>query len=329
MSRTDKPSPATDLSPAMPRVDVIMPVYNGEAYLPEQVRSILDQTHVSVRLTVLDDCSSDGSLALLKRIASEDHRVTVLNNTANLGLNRSLSRLLREVRADYFALADQDDIWCHDKLARSIATLRQERAALVYSDVRLIDAAGRRLTDSYLRPKGMRPIVGSDPVPFIFRNPAIGHTMVGTAGLAAAARDIEPSLLAHEIWIIAAACRMGKIAFLDRPLGSYRQHANNVIGARRTALQRLARLFGPNGTLWRRQQTRIRAIAALAPLHPSLAPIARIETRSGPRKLLGLPRFCLFMLGLAPRIGLLAACTEIVLFPFGGVQASQTRGRPA
>lgn len=322
MNRIDARAERSDIGPGstIATVDVLMPVYNGEAFLCEQIESILAQSDVSVRLIVVDDASTDGSFALLNRLAKQDPRLEVLQNPTNLGLMRSLSLLLRHVTGEFFALADQDDVWDRDKLFRSISRLRAQDAVLVYSDVRLIDSAGILLSDRYLGPKGIRPLQGRDPVPFIFRNPAIGHTMVGTADLARATGDIDPRLFAHEIWIIAAACTLGQVVFLDAQLGSYRQHASNVIGARRNAFYRLARLFRPNGTLWRRQQTRIRAITALVSLHPSLAPIAGAHARNGVPRLLGLPGFTAFMLRLAPRIGLFPALTEIVLFPFGGAQ---------
>ncbi|EAQ06420.1 glycosyltransferase family 2 protein [Yoonia vestfoldensis] len=301
---------------AGPTVDVVMPVYNGAAYLQEQVASILAQSDVTVRLIAVDDASTDESFALLNQLAAQDPRIKVLRNQTNVGLMRSLSLLLHEVTAQYFALSDQDDIWDNDKLSRSISVLRAQNAALVYSDVRLIDAAGNLLRERYLAPMGIRPLQGRDPVAFIFRNPAIGHTMVGTSKLARAVREIDPSLVAHEVWIIAAACKLGDVVFLDAPLGSYRQHGRNVTGARTHTMKRIARLFGRNGTLWRRQQTRIRAIRALAPTHPALAPIADAQARHGLQRLLGLPGFTAFMLGLAPRIGVFPALTEIALFPF-------------
>jgi glycosyltransferase involved in cell wall biosynthesis len=319
MSRTDVRAYSDEVvsQSSLPTVDIVMPVYNGETYLEEQVSSILTQSKVTVRLIALDDGSTDCSFALLKRMAAQDPRIKLLQNPKNLGLMRSISILLREVTGHYFALADQDDIWDTDKVAKSIATLRERSATLVYSDVRLIDSIGTVLKDRYLVPMGMRPLQGRDPLPFIFRNPAIGHTMVGTAELARAVGEIDPRLLVHEIWIVAAACKLGGVTFLNDQLGSYRQHPSNIIGARRNTVRRLVRLLSTNGKLWRRQQIRIRAISALAPTHPALAPIAKAQARHGVLRLQGLPRFTTFMLRMAPKIGLFPALTEIVLFPFG------------
>ena len=300
-----------------PTVDVVMPVYNGAPFLQEQIASILAQSHVTIRLIIIDDNSTDGSFALLNQLAAQDHRIKVLpKNPTNLGLIRSLSILLREVTAEYFALSDQDDIWDNDKLSRSIYALRAQNADLVYSDVRLIDAEGNLLCDRYLTSMGIRPLQGRDPAPFIFRNAVIGHTIVGTAELSRSIGEFDPTLVFHEVWIIAAAGRLGNVVYLDAPLGSYRQHSQNVIGARTLTMKRLVRLMGRNGTLWRRQQTRRNAIVALAPAYPSLAPIAAAYSRNGLRRLLGLPSFIMFMLGLVPKIGVFSALTEIVLFPF-------------
>ena len=75
-------------------ISVLLPMYNGERYLAEQVRSILGQEGVDVRLLIVDDCSRDGSLALARSLAAGDGRITVLENAENRGLIGTLDRLL-------------------------------------------------------------------------------------------------------------------------------------------------------------------------------------------------------------------------------------------
>ena len=300
----------------IPTVTVLMPVYNGERFLEEQIQSILDQTGVRLTLVVANDGSTDNSLGLLLCLAAKDTRITVLNSDINLGLMATLARLLREVQGQFFALADQDDIWDSNKIIASVKSLKETGAQLVYSDVRLIDADGNLTASTYLEPMGLRPQTGRDPLPFVFRNPAIGHTIVARTEVAIEAAEIPLYLVFHEAWIVGCACLLGAVAFINQPLGSYRQHNGNVIGARKSVAHRLVRLFGPNGTIERRQKTRILAIGALASRYPDLLPIAFLYRRSGFARLLGLPRFTLFMLRLAPQIGIGAVMAEVALFSF-------------
>jgi len=303
-----------------PKITVLMPVYNGEAYLEEQVASILNQQGVTVRLVASDDCSSDGSLAILRAISKADPRLEIVANDCNLGLVRTLAKLFGRVdpKGGYIALADQDDVWDSHKLASSINALEAFGASLVYSDVRIIDADGGKIAPTYLKLNAIRPVEGRDPVPFVFRNPAIGHTIVSRAELAPMMARMPVTMLFHEPWLIAVAAQNGEIKYLDETLGSYRQHATNVLGAKAKFLSRLTRLFGKNGTIHRRQKTRTLAIQALATLDSRLVPIAELTARRGIDRIFGLPRFAMFALRLSRKIGLGPALTEIVLFPFGG-----------
>lgn len=302
----------------LPHITVVMPVYNGAAYLEAQVDSILAQTDVRLRLIAADDGSKDGSLELLQRLAAAHPALEVVTNETNMGLMRTLARLLAMVdpAQGYVALADQDDIWDPQKLSVSIAALEARQAALVYSDVRVIDADGTLTGASYLSPRAIRPVEGRNPLAFAFRNPAIGHTIVARAALAPQMALLPPSMTFHEAWLVAVACQSGPVAYVDQRLGGYRQHGGNVIGAKAGAWTRLKGLFGPNGTLGRRQNTRAAALEALATLDPSLQPLARTMARRGLARLFGWPGFCAWMLRLAPTIGTGPALTEVALFPF-------------
>src|SRR5688572_11109866 len=107
-------------SGALPTVDVLMSTYNGEGHLPAQLDSILSQEGVSVRVTVRDDGSVDGTSSVLAEY-ERDPRVRVLLE-ANIGLPHAFYRLIDLAPADatYLAIADQDDVWRGDKLRRAV-----------------------------------------------------------------------------------------------------------------------------------------------------------------------------------------------------------------
>ncbi len=92
----------------MPTVTVLMSVYNGERYLAEAIDSILRQTYREFELLVIDDCSTDGSAAILAGL--DDPRLRVLTNPTNIGLTRSLNRGLREASGELIARMDDDDV---------------------------------------------------------------------------------------------------------------------------------------------------------------------------------------------------------------------------
>ena len=72
-------------------VDVLLPTYNGEKYIKEQIDSILNQTHQNIRLIVSDDCSKDNTPQILKEYEQKDDRVEVYIQDENLGVVKNIS----------------------------------------------------------------------------------------------------------------------------------------------------------------------------------------------------------------------------------------------
>lgn len=98
-----------------PEVSVILPCYNGEPFLEEAVRSILNQTLHDIELIVVDDGSTDASAATLARIACEDQRLRVLRQP-NAGIVAALNAGIAQARGRYVARMDADDISFPDRL---------------------------------------------------------------------------------------------------------------------------------------------------------------------------------------------------------------------
>ena len=313
MTNESRPTSAADT------VTVLMPVYNGERFLRTQIESILDQDFPGVQLTVLDDASADGSLAIAEDFAATDPRVTVLRNGANQGLIRSIGRLLASVDTAYFALSDQDDVWDRSKIRQSVDVLRSRDALLVYSDVRVCDEHGSLTDEAYLSSRGIRPASGRDPVPFVFRNPAIGHTIVARRCVAEAARDIPPDLVFHEAWIVAAACANGRVEYIDEQLGSYRVHSTNLVGPLSgVLLHRLLRVKNVPGRLEERERTRANALNAIIRWNPELRKVAELYRRRGMGRILAMPTLTRFLFRYVRQIGFRAVSVESALFVIDG-----------
>ena len=315
MSRTESLTNETRPTSDDDAVTVLMPVHNGERFLRTQIESILDQDFPDVRLTVLDDASVDGSRAIAAEFAATDPRVTVLRNDANQGLIRSIGRLLGSVDTAYFALSDQDDVWDSSKIRRSVDVLRSREAQLVYSDVRICDDHGNPTDGDYLRSRGIRPATGRDPVPFVFRNPAIGHTIVARREVAEAARDIPSNLDFHEAWIVAAACSIGQVEFINDQLGSYRVHSTNVVGPMSGGLfHRWRRQQNLRGRLLDRERTRVNALNAISRWNPELRKVVELYSRRGTGRVIAMPTLTRFLVRHVRQIGFCAVTVESVLF---------------
>ena len=106
-----------------PCVSVVLPVYNMAPYIEAAITSILRQTFTDFELLVVDDCSSDDTVARVQTI--KDPRLRLLQNPVNLGRAGTDNAALTQVRGEFFAKMDGDDI-CHpQRLARQVAVLAQ------------------------------------------------------------------------------------------------------------------------------------------------------------------------------------------------------------
>jgi glycosyltransferase involved in cell wall biosynthesis len=100
-----------------PKISVVMPVYNGEAYLQEAIDSVLQQTFREFEFIIINDGSTDGTAAILARYEKIDHRITVLQQE-NRGLISALNRGCRLASAKYIARMDADDVCLPERFAR-------------------------------------------------------------------------------------------------------------------------------------------------------------------------------------------------------------------
>ena len=103
------------------KISVIMSVYNGEAYLAEAIDSVLGQSFTDFELIVINDCSTDGTVELLKYYESLDSRVKVHTNEVNLRLPSSLNKAISLAEGKYIARMDADDICLPDRLEKQYA----------------------------------------------------------------------------------------------------------------------------------------------------------------------------------------------------------------
>ena len=106
-------------------VAVLLSTYNGEKFLQEQIVSILSQSDVNISLFIRDDGSTDNTATILDGF-SRDNRVKILKGP-HLGIQSSywtlLNQALSDKSYDYFAYADQDDLWELDKIYRGVSVL--------------------------------------------------------------------------------------------------------------------------------------------------------------------------------------------------------------
>ena len=128
---------------AAPKVTVVIPVHNREAYVAAALDSILAQSFADFELLVVDDGSTDNSRAIVE--AHDDRRVRLVANDRNRGIAATRNRAVGLARGDYLAFLDSDDIACPDRLAHQVDFLdRHPDIAAVGGWVAWMDESGRR-----------------------------------------------------------------------------------------------------------------------------------------------------------------------------------------
>lgn len=225
--------------PAEPCVTILMATCNGAAHLPEQLASFRRQSHSNWRLHVSDDGSTDATVPQLEGFASEfcPDRVA-LHAGPGKGAAANFLSLFQTLPVNGpVALADQDDVWAPDKLARGLAALQtcSNPVALYGSRCRYVDAS--------LAPLGLSPLPRRTPdfSNALVQNPISGNTMLLSSGAAALVKAAgTPDVPHHDWWILLLTSGAGgQIVFDPRPGLDYRLHSDNSIGARR-GLARMA-----------------------------------------------------------------------------------------
>ena len=227
-------------------ITVLMSTYNGTKYLREQIDSILNQKDVEVRLIVRDDGSKDDTVKLLKEYQDSHKNIIIEKTNSNLGPCGSFLLLISKYKDDeYFALADQDDIWDEDKLLTAIRMIKKnesnELPVLYYSNLRIVSEDGE-----FCRVSHKTPHIGHNRYSALIENLATGCTIVYNKRLAEIAVQVKPTkYLMHDAWLYAVAKVFGKTVYDFQPHISYRQHGNNQIGTyeRRINLKKVCQEF--------------------------------------------------------------------------------------
>ena len=221
----------------MTQVTVVMSTYNGEAFLREQLDSILAQEGVNVKLYVRDDGSRDGTVQMLEQYDDQYDNFVFWNRgrVENLGIKHSFLGLLHdalcaEPDCAYFAFADQDDFWQPDKLAAGVAMLQTventgDARALYYSNKTFVDVQLKLISQEHIRYYG-------DFLEACYGCLASGCTMVMSRALAQTATEAIPEIdCIHDAWVYRLAKATGaRIVFDEKSHILYRQHGNNVCG---------------------------------------------------------------------------------------------------
>jgi glycosyltransferase involved in cell wall biosynthesis len=212
-------------------VSVLVPVFNGEAYLARSIESVLDQSYPDFELLILDDGSSDSTPAIAARYAARDPRVRVLRHD-NRGVGQTLNRGLLEARGGYIAELGSDDLALPGRLEKQVDFLNRNPEHVAVG-------AYLRIIDSLDRPIGIREYPSTDeqlrrclPLFNPFGSPALMYRR--TAAIAAGSYNHRFKTSEDYDFLLRMA-RFGKVANIAEPLTAYRFHEGSTKSTRTIA----------------------------------------------------------------------------------------------
>lgn len=221
---------------------VLLSTYNGEKYLREQLDTIFSQKNCRVTLLVRDDGSTDATRVILKEYQNGSYggQIISVDEGTNIGVIHSFFTLLHkaaEFSCDYYALADQDDIWQEDKLFAAVSML-EERAEMAWSEgkrelpylyasaVQPVDEKGRDIPAGIHYAK-ITPAFGNALV----ENMCTGCTCVMNRELLLLLQQRMPEFtVMHDFWLYLVASAFGEVIYDTQAHILYRQHGGNSLG---------------------------------------------------------------------------------------------------
>jgi glycosyltransferase involved in cell wall biosynthesis len=209
-------------------VSVCMATYNGEKYIHRQLTSILDQLSDDDEVVVVDDCSTDGTVATIARIG--DRRIGVHINDRNRGEVFSFDRAMMLAKNDFLFLSDQDDVWVPGRVTLMRQRLVDSGASVVASNFRWVTAAEVPIDVPYagVAAHDSRRHFGNIVDIFLGKTNYFGCAMALRREFVPMVLPIPSFVESHDLWIALASNFVGSNVHIDDSTLLKRKHDQNV-----------------------------------------------------------------------------------------------------
>lgn len=219
-------------------VAVLLSSYNGQQYIVEQLDSLLAQQDVNIIIIVRDDGSKDKTPQIVEKYVEKYHNITLMKEE-NKGILYSFNRLckyaLENVKADYYAFCDQDDVWHRDKLSVAVSQLNRFPSNvpnLYFSNARLVDENLNYIRDLY-EPGEIK--IGKKMA--LVQIPTFGCSCVFNRQALIDFLAVPNQKQGHDHWIYLVCSYLGNVFYDEEGHIDYRQHGNNASGNKTRGLK--------------------------------------------------------------------------------------------
>ena len=206
-------------------VSIGIPIYNAEKYLADAIKSVLVQTYPYWELILIDDGSTDGSLAIAEKFSQQDKRIRVISDGQNKKLPARLNQIIREAKYDFIARMDADDLISPIRLEKQL-TFLQKNSQFEFVSTGVLSLKSDLSLVGYRTTNPDKTITMEDAV--------MGTTGIIHASIVAKKawflRNLynEDNKLAedYELWLKAFLNHDLNVGFIEEPLYYYREDQN-------------------------------------------------------------------------------------------------------
>ena len=226
----------------MDRIMVLLATYNGSKYVGQMIDSVLAQDYGDFHVILSDDGSKDDTARILEEYAcAHPGKITHYRSGMRFGSAQDhFMHLLQQFHdAPYIMFCDQDDYWHPDKMRKTLSKMQEiekcDLPAMVHTDLQVVDGELALMDPSFMhfsKLQGDRLALNQ----LLVQNVVTGCTMMLNRALAELACSHLPKdkILMHDWWLALIAAAMGSAGYLNEATIDYRQHGNNVVGAKNT-----------------------------------------------------------------------------------------------
>ena len=126
-----------------PLVSIVVPVYNAARFMDDTIQTVLNQTYQNWELLLVDDCSSDESVQIIKKYQKKDERIKLFKLSKNSGAAIARNTGIDKAKGRYLAFLDADDLWVQNKLDLQVAFMQEKNAAFSFTGYEFADENGK------------------------------------------------------------------------------------------------------------------------------------------------------------------------------------------
>jgi glycosyltransferase involved in cell wall biosynthesis len=217
-------SPIQGYGSSLPLVSVIIPVYNGEKYVRETIRSVAGQSDQRFEIIAINDGSPDNSWQILEDLKKEIGHQLIIHTVENGGVSRARNTGVRSSRGKYLAFIDQDDLWTPEKIKEQVALLESDPSmSICFTNESIIDDQGNLIKENVLSlgPRNRGSILEA----LLFDNfIPISSVMMPREVFDRIGGFRVEYALAEDYDLLLRAAELGTAGFIDKPLLEYRTH---------------------------------------------------------------------------------------------------------